>query len=254
MNDQAGYQHEKVVDGVYAFAIWDASWNSYNNCYLVVDGDGLTFVDTGKAEHAELLVATLAEMEHSPDEVQTLLATHGHRDHVGGSLLFSAATKRIHPADFELLPQELRAQFLPDLPTQGSVDTFECVLLGQHTSGSVALFHRPTQVLFCGDHICFFGRLLPAGQLVGPHSDVRKAFGHFVADWRGNWPPSEEARRRMEADLAQRPTQDQQRYDFELFRRGLATLAQFNAVVLCTGHGPVLLRDIRQFVERLHEP
>lgn len=251
MTDQPGYQWEKVVDGAFAFAIWDASWNSFNDCYLVVDGDGLTLVDTGKTEHAERLAAALAEIGHFPDEVKTVLATHGHRDHIGGSTLFHKAVKRIQAADLDLLPQDMRGEFRSDLPSQGSVGNFDCVLLGQHTSGSVALFHRPTRVLFCGDHVSFFGRRLSAGQLVGPYPDVRTDFGHFVVDWRSDWPPSEEARRKMEIDLAQRPAQDQQRYDFDLFRQGLFALAQFEATALCTGHGPVLLDGIREFIEDL---
>lgn len=139
-NGHSAYQHEKVVDGVHALAIWDTSWNSFNDCHLVVDDDGLTLVDSGKTEHAELLAAALKEIGHSPDDVRRVLATHGHQDHVGGSWLFRGATKRIHPEDSELIPSDQRAQFLPDLPSQGSVGNFECVLLGQHTSGSVALF------------------------------------------------------------------------------------------------------------------
>lgn len=108
-------------------------------------------------------------------------------------------------------------------------------------------------MLFCGDHVCFFGRRLLADQLVGPYPNVRTDFGHFVADWRAYWSPSDDARRRMEAELAQRPAQDQQRYDFDLFRRGLSTLAQFEAVALCTGHGPVLVGGIGPFIEGLLE-
>lgn len=251
MSNQPRYQWEPVVKGVFALAVWDDSWSSYNDCYVVVEQHGLTLVDTGKSDHAGLLAGALTELGYHPRAVRTVLATHGHRDHIGGSLLFSEATKQIHAADFDLLPQDLRSEFLADLTAHGPVENFDCVLLRQHTAGSVALFHRPTKVLFCGDHICFFGRPLPAGRLVGPAQEARDGFKQFVAGWRSSWPPGEEARREMDADLAQRPAQDQQRYDFDLFRKGLLVLTEFDAVALCTGHGPVLMGNVREFLEDL---
>jgi glyoxylase-like metal-dependent hydrolase (beta-lactamase superfamily II) len=251
MTEHSGYRWEPVVDGVFALAIWDDSWGSYNNCYALVENQGLTLVDTGKSDHAGLLPAALAEFGYVPGDVRTVLATHGHHDHIGGSSLFPEAIKRVHPADLDLLPEDLRSRFQGNLPARGTVGNFDCVLLGQHTSGSVALFHRVTRVLFCGDHICFFGHQLPAGQLVGPAQSVRDGFRRFVAGWSTSWPPSGEAAERMAEDLALRRPQDQRRYDFELFQRGLREFAQFDATALCTGHGPVLLGGIPEFIQEL---
>ena len=246
-----GYQWAPVVDGVFALAVWDHSWGSYNDCYLVVDDRGLTLVDTGKSDHGPALLDALTDIGRVPGDVRTVLATHGHHDHVGGSGVFPDALKKIHREDHGLIPEPLRVQFQPDLPSTGTVGNFECVLLGQHTTGSVGLFHHPTSVLFCGDHVCFFGAPLPDGQLVSPAADTRDRFRKVAAAWHSTWPPAGQATEEIDADLARRPPQDQRRYDFERFQVGVAALRQFRAAALCTGHGPVLVGGIQDFLADL---
>lgn len=87
---------EKVVEGVYALAVWDASWNSYNNCYAVLGARDTVLIDTGKGEHVDLLIHALSRLQRTPRDVTTILATHGHHDHVGGSVAFAKASKVIH--------------------------------------------------------------------------------------------------------------------------------------------------------------
>jgi len=47
----AAYLVEAAAPGLYALAVWDASWNSCNNCYLLREGgDGgrAILIDSGK--------------------------------------------------------------------------------------------------------------------------------------------------------------------------------------------------------------
>lgn len=245
------FEVQEVTSGVYALAVWDSSWNSYNNCYALVDDADVTLVDSWKMDHSDLLVAALAQLNRIPDNVTELLATHGHRDHIGGSLILERTRKSIHPYDLPLLPAEFRSGFSASLPSAGPVGPFDCVLLGQHTTGSVALFHRPTKLLFCGDHICFFGRPFSDEGFVSRAADVRDRFTRSIADWARNWPPADEDRKRMEKDLEGRPPQDRERYNFDLFLKGIRILQQFDATALCTGHGTVLHGDISTFLREL---
>lgn len=247
----ADYQLEIVTKNVYALAVWDSSWNSYNNCYILTDNGEVTLIDSGKAEHSPILLEALGQLQKNSDAVVTLVATHGHRDHVGGSVILKRAKKTIQLADFPLLPPDLEKQFSPDLPSRGVVQNLECVLLGQHTTGSVALFHPGAKVLFCGDHICFFGSPLSNEGFVSRGSDVRDGFRRLVADWARHWPPSPEDRKRIEEDLATRAPQDRERYNFALFLQGVRSLQEFDAIALCTGHGSVLYGDIPEFLSKL---
>lgn len=247
------FELQEVTSGAYVLAVWDSSWNSYNSCYALVDDAGVILFDSWKADHSDLLVANLAQLKRGPDNVTELLATHGHRDHVGGSILLDRTRKRIHPYDLPLLSPEVRSGFSASLPSTGAVGAFDCVLLGQHTTGSVALFHRSTRLLFCGDHICFFGGPFSDEGFVSRAKDVRDHFTRSVADWAKNWPPAKEDRKRMEEDLAGRPPQDRERYNFDLFIRGVRTLQQFDAIALCTGHGTVLHGEITAFLGGLIE-
>lgn len=245
------FQLQEVTDGVYAVAVWDSSWNSYNNYYAAGMDSGVTLIDSGKADHSTFLIAALARLQRVPEDVTELLATHGHRDHVGGSIVLNRARKAIHPHDLSLLADPVRSGFTLSLPSGGALGEFDCVLLGQHTTGSVALFHHPSRVLFCGDHICFFGRPFSDEGFVSRASDARERFTHFVADWSQHWPPTEADQRWIADDLAARPRQDQERHNFDLFLKGVRTLQQFDALALCTGHGSVLFGDIATFLNGL---
>ena len=72
----ADYQLEIVTKNVYALAVWDSSWNSYNNCYILTDDGGVTLIDSGKAEHSPILLQALAQLQKSSEDVATLVATH----------------------------------------------------------------------------------------------------------------------------------------------------------------------------------
>lgn len=241
---------EQVTNGVHALAVWDESWKSYNDCYVVIQENRTLLVDTGKAEHASILAEAVHRLGKRTDDVTGVLATHGHHDHVGGSKILTSAAKSVHEADWGLLDDTLRSQFHPDLPQYASTLGVECMLLGQHTKGSVALYDPHSRVLFCGDHVCFFGRPLQGGRLVSEGQELRKAFRDFVRWW-GTEGSSAEQQTQLQADLARRAPEDQERYNLDLFLDGVRTLRRFDAIALCTGHGGVLQGDIRGFLSEL---
>ncbi len=56
---------------------------SHVNFYVVEDGDGLLLVDAGLPTSWRLLVAALAALGRHPRDIQALVLTHGHFDHLG---------------------------------------------------------------------------------------------------------------------------------------------------------------------------
>jgi len=221
------YLFEKVKENVYVLATWDYSWNSYNNCYVIVQEDGVILIDSGKMEHATYLEQALKSIGKSTDDVSLFLATHGHEDHVQSSAIFTNAKKHVHPNDRNLIESSDAELFDYELPDHGVIHDFDCLLVGLHTPGSVALYHRPTKVLFVGDFLCFFGDPLSIDGLVSEGKELRTAWLEFLQN----------------GGVA--------KDELNPFLNGLHSLNEFDAEVMCTGHGGVLVGDIDNFVNDL---
>ena len=78
------------------------------NCYLIRGGGRTLLVDSGTGGHNNmggLLQSKLRRLGVHPDEIDTLLLTHGHPDHIGGLLneqgdpVFKHAVLQIHPLE-----------------------------------------------------------------------------------------------------------------------------------------------------------
>lgn len=221
---------EKVTNNVYAFILWDESWKSFNNCYILLREDEVILIDSGKEEHFEHLESSLENIGIDKADISKFIATHGHRDHIGGIQILQKAEMFIHNNDLELLPTNFRTSFIPDLPDNGlAVGNLECILLGHHTEGSVALYDHKSGVLFCGDHLCFFGEPIINDKTIVEGETVKEKVKTFISDWSN----SEELRKK---------------HNFELFINGLKLLQSFDAKYLCTGHGVVIKNEINAFI------
>lgn len=222
---------KEIADNLLAIALWDSSWNSYNNCYLIVRGNGFTLIDCCKSAQEDALLSALSEIDVDPSDVQKLVATHGHQDHVGTSDLFTHAEKWIHIGDKDLLSEEQCREFRFLDQAYGTVCGLAFASLGHHTSGSIALYDSATQCLFCGDHIGFFGDELPAEGVLTFGKDLRAKTIDFVTNWAAS-------------------PEDRSKYRFDAFVDGLRVLRSFSGPnLLATGHGPVLRDQIPEFLD-----
>jgi glyoxylase-like metal-dependent hydrolase (beta-lactamase superfamily II) len=57
--------------------------DSYTNWYIVEDGERVTLVDAGLPTSWESLTDSLAQLGHTPADVEALVLTHAHFDHIG---------------------------------------------------------------------------------------------------------------------------------------------------------------------------
>ncbi len=62
------------------------------NCFLIVEPDGLTLIDTGLPAYAKKITAYLASIGHKPADITRILITHADGDHVGSLAHFKAAS------------------------------------------------------------------------------------------------------------------------------------------------------------------
>ena len=69
--------HANVVEGVHRID------HAFTNFYLVEDDDRLTLVDAGVPTAWEPLQAALRSLGRALDQIEALVLTHGHFDHVG---------------------------------------------------------------------------------------------------------------------------------------------------------------------------
>ncbi|MFC4408881.1 MBL fold metallo-hydrolase [Chungangia koreensis] len=217
------YLLQAVRENVYAFAVWDTSWGSYNNCYIVLEEDGVTLIDCGKKEHAQLLVDALQSLSKTPDDVTVIIATHGHEDHVQGIDLFAKAVKYIHIREEGAIEVSNSDRFTTVKDDSGIIGDFTYALVGTHSPGSMVVYHRPTKILFSGDFLCYFGDPLSNEGFISNGMDLRQAWLDFM----------------KEGGVASK--------ELSHFLSGLRIMKGFDADALCTGHGGILTGEIGQF-------
>lgn len=177
----------EVVPGV-----WRAG-TRYVNWYAVDGGGGrLTLVDAGLPGYERHLDAALAQLGRVREDVEAVVLTHGHIDHVGMAQVLAAAgaSVHLHPADALLAADPRRNEtdrsllrylawpatlaFVGHAVAQGAlrprgmpasvplVDGAEADVPGHpqvthvpgHTDGSCLLQFREHGVVFVGDLLC----------------------------------------------------------------------------------------------------
>jgi glyoxylase-like metal-dependent hydrolase (beta-lactamase superfamily II) len=142
----------------------------YSFAYVLKTEHGAALVDTGADPRGKELLAQLAEVGVKPEQVHTVLLTHGHVDHWAAAHLFPQARVLVGPGDGALIrgeyPQKslvgrlTRSMKRPPQPAQLEelkgeetldVDgtTLRVIYLPGHTPGSVA--YLLGDVLFTGD-------------------------------------------------------------------------------------------------------
>ena len=168
---------EAIAEGVFVWLQPDGG-AGVSNAGVVVDGDGLTVVDTlmVRSQWAPF-AAAVAELDQP---VRRLVLTHAHIDHVGGTKAFPHAAVYASPDTSTLLDQPMPIDaykvFMPAFtdefdeiaelgtrPATHLVDgaasltpRIEVLPASGHTSGDVLALVPDADVCFAGD-LCFFG-------------------------------------------------------------------------------------------------
>jgi glyoxylase-like metal-dependent hydrolase (beta-lactamase superfamily II) len=173
----------EVADGIHRFGTRMVNW------YLIERGGGLTLVDAGMRGYWPQLERALGALGRKVDEVEAVVLTHAHADHVGFAHQVKAnsdATVWVHEGDAEpgmrrfppfrlylrptawpLLAHGLRNGLLatPDaaeVRTFGDGDVLEVPgrprvrHLPGHTRGNCALYLPDASVVFSGDALVTF--------------------------------------------------------------------------------------------------
>lgn len=152
------FRIEVVDPGVMRIALPDKA----SNVYLFL-ARRLGLVDAGGRTTTPDLVAALDAVGVAPDQIDLILLTHEHHDHVGGLDAFPNALVAAHPLAAAKLRHDdrdttgLDAPRAPDLELgHGSAIhlggfSFRVLHTPGHSSGSICLYERSRRVIVTGD-------------------------------------------------------------------------------------------------------
>jgi glyoxylase-like metal-dependent hydrolase (beta-lactamase superfamily II) len=224
----------QVVPGVYAF-----TGLVTGRVYLIVDDDGLTVIDAGLALAPPRIIRQLEALGYEAGDVQRILITHAHPDHVGGlpelqrltgaEVITSEVEKPIVEGEAvaprppkESLSGLARLMHIPSRPLPGTpvgravvdgdrlAEVFgglEVVATPGHSPGHVAFWQAERRLLFCGDVMMhLFARLSLPFRAATPDMDENI--------------------------------------------RSISRVAALEPAVICFGHGPPLMEGAAEAVKR----
>ena len=148
----------KILDGLYGF-IWQSP--SENNCNsYFIDGAKKILIDPGHRHLFQHVKRGLAQIEATPEQIDVVLVTHGHPDHLEMVGSFGPATQwAMSRIDYEFVMKYIGSHMkLPD-PTfflqEGDLvigdKAFRVILTPGHSPGSICLYWPEKKVLFTGD-------------------------------------------------------------------------------------------------------
>jgi hydroxyacylglutathione hydrolase len=143
----------------------------------VIEAERLTMVDTAVKSSAPIIFEYIESIGRKPEEIEYVINTHGHFDHIGGNGIFAKRAKPrffAHPNDKAIIESlEYQERIRPvgkmrEQNTSGDVTVTDLLNEGDtldlggdvqvdvlhtpgHSPGSVSLFIPGDGVLFCGD-------------------------------------------------------------------------------------------------------
>ena len=153
------------------------------NTYVLVDEEGkVLLIDPAcfYEQERQLLYQTISQL-HQPDQPLTIVATHGHLDHLWGAKWATETWHTpvlMHEADipmaqamqqqYDLFGLRLKAERfeIEEFSGQDSEFRFQIIHTPGHTQGSICLYFPEERKLFSGDTLfrCGYGRTdLPGG-------------------------------------------------------------------------------------------
>jgi len=169
--------------------------NFDSNIYLIIDKI-IVLIDAGTGMNFETVKQNLSKFDLKPNDIELIVNTHCHYDHVGGDMNF------IRSANCDVFIHELEADLLrkgdgvitcadmfgkklepidvaKELREGGKIElgelTLEVLHTPGHTAGGICLYAPKQRILFSGDTIFSdgVGRTdLPTGDVTALHNSI----------------------------------------------------------------------------------
>lgn len=148
----------EIFQGLHAF-IWRDTRANNCNTYLI-DGSKKIIIDPGHTHLFTQVDYELARMSTKVDDIDVVIATHGHPDHFEAAERFIGSARFAMGHDEYLLIREVLGKYMeipePDFfLEEGDLviddETFEVIVTPGHTPGEICLYWPEKKVLFSGD-------------------------------------------------------------------------------------------------------
>jgi hydroxyacylglutathione hydrolase len=148
----------KILEGLYGF-IWQSP--SENNCNsYFIDGAKKILIDPGHRHLFQHVKRGLAQIEATPEQIDVVLVTHGHPDHLEMVGSFGPATQwAMSRIDYEFVMKYIGSRsdfpapafFLQEGDLVIGDKAFRAILTPGHSPGSISLYWPEKKALFTGD-------------------------------------------------------------------------------------------------------
>ena len=162
--------------------IFIIGYNYDSNCFLI---NGNTLVDTGAGQNKEYLFSKLKEYGVNPEDIELIVNTHCHFDHIGGNHFFPNAKIAIHKLDaisikngdtlgtsMSAFDNEDNLRVDIELEEGDKIGDFEVIHTPGHTKGGICLWDGEN--LICGDTI-FAGGGVGRMDIGGDYQDMKSS-------------------------------------------------------------------------------
>lgn len=157
-------------------------YNYDSNCYLI---DKNTLIDTGAGLNKDYLFSKLRENGVEPEDIEIIVNTHCHFDHIGGNHFFPNAKIAVHRLDavsmrnkdtlgtsMSAFGDEGNSRVDIELEEGDEVSGFKVIHTPGHTSGGICLWDGEN--LISGDTI-FAGGGVGRMDIGGDYADMKNS-------------------------------------------------------------------------------
>ena len=162
--------------------IFIMGFNIDSNCYLI---NGNTIVDTGAGDNKDYLFSKLNDNNVNPEDIELIINTHSHYDHIGGNYLFPEAKVAIHELEAisvrnkdtlgtmgNAFENPLNSRVDIELNEGDKISGFKVIHTPGHTKGGICLWDGEN--LISGDTI-FAGGGVGRMDLGGNYDDMKRS-------------------------------------------------------------------------------
>ena len=160
-------------------------FNYDSNCYLINDN---ILVDTGAGQNQEYLFSKLCENGVEPDDIEMIVNTHCHFDHIGGNQFFPDAKIALHKLEAISLKNgetfgttfgfsEENSRVDIELEEGDKIEEFEIIHTPGHTAGGICLWDGEN--LISGDTIFACGGV-GRMDLGGDYQDMKNSVAKLM--------------------------------------------------------------------------
>ena len=162
----------RIADNFYVYLWSDQRENNCNS--VLIDGKIPLLIDPGHLRRVDDLFRRMREDGYDPERIRVVICTHGHPDHVEGTLAFKDKPAKVGLAkEEEALIEELTrsVRMQPGMPVpefnvdfylqEGALTVgkheFEILLTPGHSPGSISIYWPRFKTLFSGDVVFMQG-------------------------------------------------------------------------------------------------